>query len=186
MAGLAVTPTAEGTPRDAPSAPGTRRPSSNSLQELADAHFDFQALIVTEGASTRGGGDRRRTVVRATVDTGCDVDVVHQRALDRAGISGRFVEDLDRPINLEGFEGFGYKLTRRVKLTWGKAKHDGRKTRRDYFLVVDQLPDKLEMVLGRGYMAAEIQKKAMKPSRSRRQSEQDEDFDDWVVLGRMD
>lgn len=166
-----------------------RRDSSHSLSELAHNNFDFDALVITEYLDDNGQSARHSTKLQAMVDTGSDLNIVSKGALKKAGIDKELIENVDIPQDLEGFEGSHFKMAKRVPLTWGKAKHNGQQTRQGYFYVVQRLPDNLEMLLGRKYLRAEIEKHVAKQrarSQTRRdmQNSQEEDgeLSDWVVL----
>lgn len=189
LTGLRTTTSApeSGSPGE-PAVPQPRRGSSHSLSELARNNFDFEALVITRRRDDRGKSVSRYTKLQAMVDTGSDLDIVSRRALSKAGIDDSLIENVDSQ-DLEGFEGSKFNLTKRVRLTWGKVKHNGQQTRQGYFYVVKRLPDDLEMLLGRRYLRAEIEKHAAKQrarSQTRRDmqnyEEEDGDMSDWVVL----
>lgn len=169
--------------------PEARRDSSHSLSELARNNFDFDALVITEHLDDRGESIRRHTKLQAMVDTGSDLNIVSKRALSKAGIDQSLIEDLDVSQHVKGFEGSKFALSKRVPLIWGKAKHNGQQTRRGYFYVVNRLPDDLEMLIGRKYLRAEIDKhvakqRARSQTRNNMQNRQEEDgeLSDWVVM----
>ena len=193
MAGLSTTTSAsESGSLGVSAAPQARRGSSHSLSELARNNFYFDALVITKRPDDHGRYISHDTKLQAMVDTGSDVNIVSTRALSKTGIDDSRIEDVDTPQDLEGLEGsegLKFGLTKRVRLTWGKAKHNGQQTRHGYFYVVKELPENLEMILGRKHLHAEIEKHVSNQRRRSRarldmqnREEEDEELDDWVVF----